>query len=57
MSLDDYNKIKVVGKGSYGEVWLVKARKDKKQVRFQIEMYAGKFTILLKFCLTSAAII
>ena len=32
MSLNHYNKVKVIGKGSYGEVWLVKHRKDKKQV-------------------------
>lgn len=32
MSLDHYTKIKVIGKGSYGEVWLAKHKKDKKQV-------------------------
>lgn len=32
MALADYDKIRVVGKGSYGEVWLVKHKKDKKQV-------------------------
>ena len=32
MSLDIYQKIKVIGKGSYGEVWLAKHKKDKKQV-------------------------
>nr|XP_006811353.1 PREDICTED: serine/threonine-protein kinase Nek4-like [Saccoglossus kowalevskii] len=31
MSLPDYDKIRVVGKGSYGEVWLVKHKKDRKQ--------------------------
>ncbi|XP_064632809.1 serine/threonine-protein kinase Nek4-like isoform X2 [Lineus longissimus] len=31
MSLDDYSKSKVIGKGSYGEVWLSKHKKDKKQ--------------------------
>lgn len=31
MSLELYEHLKVVGKGSYGEVWLVKHRKDKKQ--------------------------
>ena len=31
--MDGYNKIRVIGKGSYGEVWLVKHRRDKKQVR------------------------
>ena len=34
MSLVDYQKIKVIGKGSYGEVWLAKHRRDKKQVVF-----------------------
>lgn len=33
MSLDEFDKMKVVGKGSYGEVWLVRHRKDRKQVR------------------------
>ena len=33
MSLVDYQKIKVIGKGSYGEVWLAKHRRDKKQVQ------------------------
>ena len=32
MSLDSYTKLRVIGKGSYGEVWLVKHKKDKKQV-------------------------
>ncbi len=31
--MESYNKLRVIGKGSYGEVWLVKHRKDKKQVR------------------------
>ncbi|KAJ8047037.1 Serine/threonine-protein kinase Nek4 [Holothuria leucospilota] len=31
MSLDLYEKLSVVGKGSYGEVWLVKQKKDNKQ--------------------------
>ena len=31
MSLVDYNRVRVIGKGSYGEVWLVKHRQDKKQ--------------------------
>ncbi len=29
--MDSYNKIRVIGKGSYGEVWLVKHKRDKKQ--------------------------
>lgn len=33
MSLELYDKLSVVGKGSYGEVWLVKQKKDNKQVR------------------------
>lgn len=32
MSLDLYDKKCVIGKGSYGEVWLVRHKKDKKQV-------------------------
>jgi len=32
MSLDNYNRSKVIGKGSYGEVWLSKHKLDKKQV-------------------------
>ena len=31
--MEDYNKLRVIGKGSYGEVWLVKHRRDRKQVR------------------------
>ena len=33
---DDFERIKVIGKGSYGEVWLSKHKKDKKQVRIHI---------------------
>lgn len=32
MPLDHYTIGKVIGKGSYGEVYLTKHRKDKKQV-------------------------
>lgn len=32
-SMDEFDRIKVIGKGSYGEVWLAKHKKDKKQVR------------------------
>ena len=32
MSLDNYIRSKVIGKGSYGEVWLAKLKGDKKQV-------------------------
>ena len=31
--LASYEKLRVVGQGSYGEVWLVKNKEDKKQVR------------------------
>ncbi|XP_067683642.1 serine/threonine-protein kinase Nek4-like [Haliotis asinina] len=31
MSLDEFDRVKVVGKGSYGEVWLVRHKKDRKQ--------------------------
>ena len=37
MSLDRYKIDKVIGKGSYGEVSLVKHKKDKKQVSRVIE--------------------
>jgi len=33
MSLDNYNRTKVIGKGSYGEVWLSKHKMDRKQVQ------------------------
>ena len=36
MSLEQYNKIKVIGKGSYGEVWLAKHKRDKKQVELKL---------------------
>ena len=32
MALDEFERITVVGKGSYGEVWLVRHKKDRKQV-------------------------
>ena len=32
MSLDNYNRVKVIGKGSYGEVWLSKHKADRRQV-------------------------
>lgn len=33
MSLDNYNIVKVIGEGSYGQVWLSKHKMDKKQVQ------------------------
>ena len=35
----EFERIKVIGKGSYGEVWLAKHKKDKKQVRFCIQIF------------------
>ena len=32
--MENYDKIKEIGKGSYGVVWLVKNFKDKKNVSF-----------------------
>ena len=29
---EDFERLRVIGKGSYGEVWLAKHKKDKKQV-------------------------
>lgn len=34
--LDDYTILKVIGKGSYGEVHLIKHKREKKQVGFII---------------------
>ena len=34
--MDEFDRIKVIGKGSYGEVWLAKHKKDKKQVRTEM---------------------
>ena len=31
-----YSRIRVIGRGSYGEVWLVKHKKDKKQVGLKV---------------------
>lgn len=31
--MENYNKLKEIGKGSYGVVWLVKNLKDKKNVK------------------------
>jgi len=30
--MENYTKLRVIGKGSYGEVWLVKHKRDRKQV-------------------------
>ena len=30
--MDEFDRITVIGKGSYGEVWLVKHKTDRKQV-------------------------
>ncbi|KAK7489732.1 hypothetical protein BaRGS_00019127 [Batillaria attramentaria] len=30
-AMDDFERLRVIGKGSYGEVWLAKHKKDKKQ--------------------------
>jgi hypothetical protein len=30
--MDNYDKLREIGKGSYGVVWLVKNKKDKKNV-------------------------
>lgn len=35
-NLENYDKIKVIGHGSYGEVWLVKHKNDKKEVDTRI---------------------
>ena len=32
MSLNDYTIVKLIGKGSYGEVHLIQNKKEKKQV-------------------------
>lgn len=31
--MESYDKLREIGKGSYGVVWLVKNKKDRKQVR------------------------
>lgn len=31
--MENYDKLKEIGKGSYGVVWLVKHKKDRKNVR------------------------
>ena len=32
IQMENYTKLRVIGKGSYGEVWLVKHKRDRKQV-------------------------
>ena len=48
MPLDHYTIGKVIGKGSYGEVYLVKHRKDKKQVNCYVQVLILRL-IKLKF--------
>ena len=35
-AMENYDKMKEIGKGSYGVVWLVKHKRDKKNVIYQI---------------------
>ncbi|CAL1534577.1 unnamed protein product [Lymnaea stagnalis] len=37
MENEDFERIRVIGKGSYGEVWLAKHKKDKKQVHYVLK--------------------
>ena len=52
--MDDYDKLREIGKGSYGVVWLVKNAKDKKTVRFSLFFVFTYFTwlvwVYLIFC-------
>jgi hypothetical protein len=38
--MQNYEKIKEIGKGSYGVVWLVSHKKDKKNVSFLIFIFS-----------------
>ena len=51
MPFDHYTIGKVIGKGSYGEVYLVKHRKDKKQVVCSV-LYSSIRTTLRHFDFT-----
>ena len=51
MPFDHYTIGKVIGKGSYGEVYLVKHRKDKKQVVCSV-LYSSMRTTLRHFDFT-----
>ena len=51
-----YARIRVIGRGSYGEVWLVKHKKDKKQVCVnqtwgQIHLYLKVFKYFFSICI------
>ena len=53
MSLDRYKIDKVIGKGSYGEVSLVKHKKDKKQVSRVMEAVLVKEVSVIRLSLDS----
>ena len=45
--MENYDKLREIGKGSYGVVWLVRNKKDKKNVIFKTQI--SFFLIKTKF--------
>lgn len=37
--MESYDKIKEIGKGSYGVVWLVKSKREKKNVKKSLILF------------------
>lgn len=50
--MESYNKLKEIGKGSYGVVWLVKNIKDRKNVKKIISVFKKIYIFFynLKVC-------
>ncbi len=59
MSLSEYQELRIIGKGSYGEVWLIKHKVDRKQVKLiSYNCFCNKFNVaLVTFCYINGHII
>ena len=48
-SLEEYNILRVIGKGSYGEVHLIQHKKEKKQVSGYFKSITESFNVCYAF--------